>query len=258
MDNGLERREQWLSTPSLQQLPYSLASLVYAAATRRGVVFLDLRNNTYSGIDIRTAHALANCVHGLPNAESASSEYEPTALASDVQKTADALLASGVITHGPDPRPSFLSRSVSTKGDLIAIGDEVEYDVPIQAHHIANFMSACTVANLSLKHRPLQKVVAAVHERRRQSKDTAFDPVQAGKLVSVFRRLRPFIFTARGRCLFHALALTTFLRHYDLYPAWVIGVRTDPWGAHSWVQEGDFVLDTNPEKVCEFTPILAV
>ena len=45
---------------------------------------------------------------------------------------------------------------------------------------------------------------------------------------------------------------------YAFYPDWVIGVTTQPWAAHSWVQWGGFLLDTNPEKVCAYTPILMI
>jgi hypothetical protein len=35
-----------------------------------------------------------------------------------------------------------------------------------------------------------------------------------------------------------------------------MGVRIEPWAAHSWVQAGEYVLDGTPEQVRFFTPIL--
>jgi len=35
-------------------------------------------------------------------------------------------------------------------------------------------------------------------------------------------------------------------------------VRPKPWAAHSWLQLSSFVLDCNPEEICEYTPILAI
>jgi hypothetical protein len=78
------------------------------------------------------------------------------------------------------------------------------------------------------------------------------------KTVDLFRQLRPFVFAAEGRCLLHALTLVNFLASYGLYPDWVIGVATQPWDAHSWVQWGNCLLDSNPEKVCKYTPIMVV
>jgi hypothetical protein len=77
-------------------------------------------------------------------------------------------------------------------------------------------------------------------------------------MVDVFRRLRPFVFAAEGRCLLHALTLIRFLSHYQLHPEWVMGVKTQPCGAHSWVQWDRYLLDSNPEKVCGYTPIMMV
>ena len=52
--------------------------------------------------------------------------------------------------------------------------------------------------------------------------------------------------------------LVKFLASYQVHPTWVIGVRTKPWAAHSWVQQGTLLLDSNPEEVCEYTAILAI
>jgi hypothetical protein len=241
--------------------PYCVASLVYTCVTRQGVVLMDLRRNKYSGLDARSARIAAELVQGLVSDPVSLIETPPEPFDMvEGERIAQMLLSEGLITRGPDPRPSLRSRTVSTWGNLIAIGDEIEYDVPIRMHHIVNFVLACAAAKFDLRHRALDGVASKVRARRTASGDpqVAFDPIRAGELVSVFRRLRPFLFTAHGHCLFHALALVTFLNRYGLFPAWVIGVKTDPWGAHSWVQEEDFILDTNPEKVCEFTPILAV
>ena len=76
--------------------------------------------------------------------------------------------------------------------------------------------------------------------------------------VQQFRQLRLYSLTTLDQCLFHALALCRFLSPFGVFPSWVIGVRTHPWGAHSWVQCGDLVLDDTPEHVLEYTPLLIV
>jgi hypothetical protein len=78
------------------------------------------------------------------------------------------------------------------------------------------------------------------------------------ELTNAFARVRPWVFTADGHCLVHALTLVLFLSHYGIYAEWVLGVRTRPWGAHSWVQVGSAILDSTPEKVWDFEPILAI
>jgi hypothetical protein len=46
--------------------------------------------------------------------------------------------------------------------------------------------------------------------------------------------------------------------HSGLAATWVIAVRPRPWGAHSWVQLDNLLLDTNPEEINGYTPILSV
>ena len=73
-----------------------------------------------------------------------------------------------------------------------------------------------------------------------------------------YETLRPFVFTAREKCLLDSLALVMFLAKDGLLPRWVIGVRTGPFGAHSWVQCGTTVLNDQHEYVRQFRPILVV
>jgi hypothetical protein len=122
---------------------------------------------------------------------------------------------------------------------------------------VGAFASACVWALTTLKTRTFETVVRDLCERK-NANSGAMDEERLIELVSTFRLLRPFAFTAHDRCLFHALALTRFLSYYKLFPTWTIGVRVNPWGAHSWVQHENLILDATPEKVVEFTPILAV
>jgi hypothetical protein len=120
-----------------------------------------------------------------------------------------------------------------------------------------SFVSACFWAKRALRSRTLYSLACEVSARKAAT-NASFDVERTIELVCIFRKLRPFAFEAQDRCLFHALALVRFLARYDSYPTWVIGVRPKPWGAHSWVQQDNLILDGNPEDVCSFTPILAV
>ena len=77
-------------------------------------------------------------------------------------------------------------------------------------------------------------------------------------LVEAFLHLRALYFTTKDECLFDSLVLVEFLARHGLYPTWVIGVSTNPFKAHSWVQVGDRVLNDLPERVSMFTPILVI
>jgi len=76
--------------------------------------------------------------------------------------------------------------------------------------------------------------------------------------ASAFERLRPLVFTAQEKCLYDSLALMAFLASEGLFPRWIIGVKTGPFGAHAWVQSGHTVLSDQHEYVRRFQPILVV
>lgn len=248
--------KQRLATSNVSQ-EYALASLVYSCITKDGIVFQDLRNNKYRGISTSDLQILAPYVPDL--AAYSRDDDDAQLKARDAgRQVAEALVKAGILTRGRDSRPHIPSRRIDVRGELIALEGETDRDTEIRFDHVWTFLRCCARARYSLTCRPISKVVAGVNATRSSSAVARFDVVRAAELVSIFRRVRSFVFTARGHCLFHALALVTFLQHYEVYASWVMGVKTNPWGAHSWVQEGDYVLDTNPEKVCEFTPILAV
>ena len=77
-------------------------------------------------------------------------------------------------------------------------------------------------------------------------------------LTHAFRRLRPFLYTARDNCLFDAMVLATYLLALGIDAVFVVAVRTQPFQAHAWTQSGNYLVDDYPEKVQLFTPILVV
>src|SRR5262249_22414647 len=114
-------------------------------------------------------------------------------------------------------------------------------------------------ATLQLKLCPLARIVARVARRKEaRFRGSPFDLSGARSLVHTFRALRPWVYTTLDRCLLDSLVLIEFLALHDQFPTWVIGVRTGPFAAHSWVQYDRYVLNGAPTFVRAFTPILAV
>jgi hypothetical protein len=157
-----------------------------------------------------------------------------------------------------------ISRGVAKCRDMkrewISIGDELEVTGRVRVRDVCNFIWAYTWVRASLAMRPLSATVKSMRHLKALCKEdrNAWQIHRVAAMVDVFRRLRPFFFSAEGRFLLHALTLVKFLSRYDFHPDWMIGVTTQPWGAHSWVQWGNFLLDTNPEKVCGYVPIMTV
>lgn len=236
---------------------YLLLRHVYLCLTEDGVIFLDLKRDKYLGLGGVSIRALSTVVRGWPVVQGP----QDSEIVSQQHATAIAELLSerGVLTRdlgaGKDAAP------IAVKPVKAVLRDEEFGDRPfIRFGHVVKFVAACAVAASALRWCSLERTVLSVKTKKERytTPSRSFDLRAAQELLTIFRRLRPFVFTAKNQCLFDSLALVQFLSRYDLYPTWVFGVRTGPFGAHCWVQEGDFVFNAALEHTREFTPILAI
>ena len=167
------------------------------------------------------------------------------------------MLSTGLLTA--DPVVGKEARSpVIPQAQFMAIEADLEYRRPITVRDVSQVLIAATKARALLKWRPIETVVARVQRRKEQGAGGEFDLDAARPLVEAFLHLRPLVFTTKDECLFDSLVLVELLARHQLFPVWLFGVSTNPFRAHSWVQAGDRVLNDLPERVCKFTPILAV
>lgn len=221
---------------------YALPPHVYLCPFTAGSVLLDLKCNRYLGIDAQATAELTALL-------------QSTTEASEENPTAQRWIRRGLLGHSPS------SRTQPFAPTLPAVQSSIEALVRprLWPSDLARFGWACVSARRSLRKRSLWQIACDLRtHRERRAVRPAFSADELAAAVARFRRLRPLAFTARDQCLFHALALTKFLEAAQLPAVWVIGVRLTPWGAHSWVQHGERVLDATPESVHEFHPIIAV
>jgi hypothetical protein len=220
-------------------------------------ILLDLKRNRYFGIGTRETRALSTLALNWSDASGAGLEVEPLAPDAAIAM-ADALIDAGLLSRdAPADRSSFCGARLDLSSALTSAGHELSRETSLRLAHIAAFLGALAWTRRALRSRSLYSIASEVRDRKLAAHG-AFDPQRAIELVGIFRRLRPHTFAARDRCLFHSLALVTFMSRHAVFPTWVIGVRAKPWGAHAWVQQDQLLLDANPEHVCEYTPILTV
>lgn len=231
---------------------YWLSPHVHVCVTDDYAVLLDLRRDKYVGIGREHMPTLAASVVGWPT--TAQSDVEPRASAEVLLRT---MLSTGMLTTDPvlgrEARPPVISQV-----QFPAIEADLEYRPPITVRNVSQVLIAAAKAKALLKWRPLETVVARVTRRKERSAGSEFDLDAARPLVEAFLHLRPLVFTTKDECLFDSLVLVELLARNHLFPDWLFGVSTNPFRAHSWVQAGDRVLNDLPERVCRFTPILAV
>ena len=245
-----------------QSAHFGIPAHIHVCVTAAGSVILDVRRDKYLGLGREETELLADAVPGWPAPVWQRSLCSATSASIKAENAlCESLVADGVlerIAACKDARAVLALKDM--RGEWISIGDELEVRGRVTLRHVVNFLSAYLWVRFSLARRPFSSVVQEVTARKMRavSDICGFDINRLAAQVDVFRRLRPFVFAAEGRCLLHALTLIRFLSHYQLHPEWVVGVATQPWGAHSWVQWGNYLLDSNPEKVCGYTPIMMV
>jgi hypothetical protein len=256
---------------------YRIPLHVHVCVTGDGSVLLDLKRDRYFGLGREDTELLAAVVKDWPRPSWAHNSYEGwneecaervcRSMLEDKLLVKTGTLALGRCSevrssHGADGAcgTGHAEIRINMKAPFVSVGDELEIGAEVRPWHVARFTAAYVWALYSLRRRPLVATVAAVRARksRRLEACVQWDLLRVAGLIDIFRRLRPYVFSAEGHCLLHALTLVRFLGSHDVYPEWVIGVSTQPWAAHSWVQWGNYLLDTNPEKVCRYTPILVV
>ncbi len=125
---------------------------------------------------------------------------------------------------------------------------------------IFRFLFASYRVMRNLKNQSLDLVIHQM--RARKAKKRAFAATynfdEAHRLTHAFKRMLPFLKTREDECLFEGLALTEFLSYYGIFPTCVIGVVTDEFGAHCWVQDRGCVFNDTVERVLDFTPIVSI
>lgn len=80
---------------------------------------------------------------------------------------------------------------------------------------------------------------------------------QIWRIVAAFDR-SGIILGIADQCLIRSLSMLMMLHRVGAAPYLVFGVRTNPFSAHCWIQEGDVVLNDSPEHARLFEPILAI
>jgi len=241
-----------MSGPDAHTLAYRLPAHIYACVVDGGGVLIDLHNNRYTGLDARGITAL---LHHCPGARTQPPvPLEPDALRALTQQ----LLRAGFLEEAVPAQRDFDPDCIDVHAPLHCLSDLESIDRRLRPADPVQLLCHCVRTHRWLKTSSLYALACAVRQRKASLTESFASLPEIVSLAARFARLRPYTFVAHDRCLFHSLALTSFLLAHGLSCTWVIGVRTRPWAAHSWVQYRDWLLNATPEEVREYVPLLAV
>jgi hypothetical protein len=231
-----------------------LADHVRACRADGQVILLDLERNKYVGIGGAQLPSLARAIQGWPvSPDAPASSGQPV----DIDALTAPLLAQGLLTHAATAGPT---RAVLEEPMRSLNAEDAVQDVAMAWRRLPRFLKSAVTASTWLRWRSLAAIVHIVAARRARlaTQDSPPSREAMRALVAGYLKLRPFAFSAHDRCLHDSLTLIHFLASEGVSANWVIGVRTQPFGAHSWVQSGDTVLNDQHEHVRRYQPLLVV
>lgn len=240
--------------------PYRLAPHVRVCCAEGYAVLLDVKRNKYLGVGGQAARVLSQVISDWPPYR-ADSPFAENASPREYDEIVRQMLNNGMLI----PNVSSSGDIVSNEPDVIErelIEGYSDINSRISLVDIVLFVAALTTAFVLLRATSLERIVQrSQHRRERMNQRAAdssseFDYDAARRHTIVFRRLRPFFYTAREACMFDSIALGEFLAYRGLYPNTVIGVRTRPFRAHCWLQQRNTALNDSPEHVRLYTPLL--
>jgi len=239
-------------------LPFSLAPHVRACACDGQVILLDLRTNRYVGVGPGVAADLSQCVEGWPCPQVTSATRSESLGARDIQTVTQRFVSQGLLARCVIARPTHNTIPVA---EASLDFEDLSSSMDLGARTFARFMRGAAFATCRLRLQSLETIARSVAERRRwQTADPRHShrvsPASMRANAIAYERLRPLLLTARKKCLFDSLSLLEFLAGDGLFPHWVIGIKTAPFGAHAWVQYNSMVLNDQHARVRQFRPIL--
>jgi Transglutaminase-like superfamily len=220
-----------------------------------GAILLDLRSDTYLGIDVQHLSNLRACIGNWPDSDRSDRAVEHHDVSASESLLVD-LLARGILTTTPTCRQSPPALNPTT---ALTLSSSERTRSRIALTHIAQFSIALLVVMSRLRKNRFPALLDWL--RQRQSSIHCGNSVPQEEIVerlASFLRLRIWCYTARQRCLFDSLVLTVYLTKAKIPCTFVIGVASKPFLAHSWVQIGHSVLNDTAEHAQDFKIILSI
>lgn len=141
--------------------------------------------------------------------------------------------------------------------ERIAIPAALPDPIEPAGQRLAGLSVAISVASTwaTLKARPLKSVIDRVRASRSPSLGSS-DAI-SGEALARYHRARRLV-PIRKNCLLDSLALDSWLGKTGPQRRIVIGVTTEPFLAHCWLQTEAMLLNDNYDHVRRYTPILVV
>ena len=234
---------------------FQLASHVRVRRVGAQVILLDLLSNRYVAFGGPALHHLAATIAGWPAPDPSVPLEQPVTGPRGV----DRLLANRWVENVTTRRRSGALRAIS----LVPASENLSMRPNAGTMRFGDLLAggrSSTAAGVNLRCRSLLSIASGLQARRDDSAPPAGAAHQQAVVEATgdYLRWRPFLYSARDRCLHDSISLVHFLAGRSLEAHCVVGVRTRPFAAHACAQCGRVVLNDQHERVRSYQPILVV
>lgn len=209
----------------------------FAMLGEGSAIFLDLRRDRYFALGEAAARTLALAC--------TNPEFEVD------DDAAAGLLDTGLFAAAPGRNHLVPVSMRPVERELFS-----ETVTKITASELLEIWRILARVRRALRSRPIVRVIEHCRDVGRQANGHP-SANETEALASGFTRTRSWV-PIKPSCLQDSLALHEWLSRRGASAALVLGVKCDPFAAHSWLQLGETVLNDRLETVRAFTPILAI
>lgn len=231
---------------------YELADDIYACTVDGGMIFLDLKRNKYFGIDASRTEDIKPYVTFASGAGFPQRSLPiPSAAGTDALNF---LIQAGLLVPLHDSKEILkpVSYAVEPSEQFFC-----EQQGSVSFRYVYQFVLSLLKVATYLRFKRIKALVddcKLEEPTENEFNDEAFRKL--APLVSAFLLMRPWVYTAKDRCLLDSLILADFLRRNRIHANLILGVSNKPFVAHAWVQAGAVVLNDTSERVSMYAPIL--
>jgi len=235
--------------------PVWLSRHVHICRLGARFIVLNVARDEYLSVEGAAAECLSDWLPACPDVAARPN----TPGESQHEAGISGLVAQGVLTRSiGDAREVPVTLYGPSTADR-ALDSNHPGTLRLQTDHVLVFLWSLISTASTLQFGSLQAALNSLAVRKLHTKNEPECGIErAADLIAIFRRLRSVTFAGHRRCLLHAMTLMKFLSHYGIQATFVMGVKVEPWAAHSWVELGCYTLDGTPEQARFYHRILVI
>lgn len=223
-------------------MAYRLRDNLFYCVCGGRTVFLDVNANRYfclpAPADIAFRHILGEGPHRVSNEE-----------------TLRPLLSRGLLI--PDPTTSGIRPPACIAPPTHDLSVSADLNPPLKTSAQALLIQLSFA--MSLKQGRLADIKRNIERRVPRQESVAQRPINSVlSRISMAFAIADRILSPADRCLVRSLAFHAICNRNGVSSSLVIGVRTNPFAAHCWVQRDECILTGDFEQARLFTPIMVI